>query len=306
MRLLFLVSVLTIAACSIARHTFSEDEGNVTKGIDEIQASFDDPQAINRIIAGATDDARWQLLFAYGETSGTRLDLVAASERTALLPDEESRWHFWDGYAHAAPWPGDDPAVHVARIRMLSGQRVHSALEDGVLLRFAQNHADDPQAIVEYAARWSALTGRAPNNGVRIGLQRALGDDMPKAISRASELPVEWQPDLYEELGWRVGMDPARARELTLSLMTTVPEPSRCSFVHGSVRGHALHVSLDDGMTLARDLSKDCETEAWKAVGWTVHQLHPYDPQIAEQLGASLGETQRVALLAGYREQEPM
>lgn len=297
---------LWVAGCGLARHEQACSEGDVNSEIERIVASFDRPEQVEATLAEASAEHRWQLLFAYGEVAGMRLDLAAASERTARLPDEESRWHFWDGYAHAAPWPGDDPAVHVARIRMLAGQRVHGALEDGVLLRFTQSHAKEPALIVNYAARWSTLTGRSPTNGVRIGLQRALGDDLPTAIAAAAALPEAWQPELIEELGWRVGSEPGPAAERTLAHLGLVPEPSRCAFVHGAVRGQALHVSLEDGMALARALPAICEREAWRAIGWTVHQRHPFEPAVAERLGEALSAVERAALLDGYRAHKPL
>lgn len=288
---LFLFSVCGPGACRAP-----EDPSSV--GEVKIAAIFHDPRQVERMIRDAEPADRWALAFNYGEEAGKRLNLSEGEALASRLGDPVLQQHFWDGYAHTAPWPGDDPAAHIAAIRALRGASARVPLEDGVLMRFTERNPGDVARVVAYAERWSALTRRSPTNGVRVGLQHALGDDMAIAIAKAAEYPRHWQPELYEELGWRVGASPAP--DSVIAAMEGVPPDSRCWFAHGAVRGVALHKAMDEAVTLNLSLPVACQAMGWRAVGWSLRQQHPDDPDSLKPYAERLSGPQLAALREGY------
>lgn len=267
---------------------------------DYITGVFDEPERAVAWIGDAEPGQRWARAFNYGEEAGRRLDVSEAERRARALTEPLLLQSYWDGYAHTAPWPDDEPANYIRAIRGLSGQALHVPLEDGVLMRFTERHAEDVPRVVAYAAQWSTLTRRSPTNGVRVGLQHALGDDMDAAIAKAAEYPEYWQHDLYEELGWRVGAHRDEDLAQVRRTYAAVPEGSRCWFAHGMVRGRALHVSIDDAIALNAEIPPICQAMGWHAIGWVLHQQYPEDRSVLEPYAAKLNEYQRNALQQGY------
>ena len=126
------------------------------------------------------------------------------------------------------PWVGDHSSVRSCRLHWKAasvgevvvaadGERVrgelvtehapstvHDLLYEGAIRAFTERHAEQPEQVLAYQAEVRRVAGLADNggvNGVRIGLQRALGYDLRRAIEVGQRYPEEVQPAILEELG---------------------------------------------------------------------------------------------------------
>ncbi|MEC7946950.1 MAG: hypothetical protein VX265_05235, partial [Myxococcota bacterium] len=174
--------------------------------------------------------------FAYGEGAGMGQDLAELLLRANALP-VGLRDPFIDGAAHTWSPPAEVPLSVVAdKINREVPPPWRSAFHTGVLMSWSIAHGADPAAVVPRSEEYGLLLGERPLDGVRIALQRVHGGDLAAAVALAAQYPVDYQPALFEELGWRSGDDGADV----CGIAERVPSAQRCAFVHGAVRGLTL------------------------------------------------------------------
>jgi len=219
----------------------------------------------------------WEEAFVAGEALGARplREVVVDAER--LSP--ELREVFWDGVAHGLPLQEDVPAF-VAEVTEHAPSTVHDLLYEGAIRAFTERHAEQPEQVLAYQAEVRRVAGLADNggvNGVRIGLQRALGYDLRRAIEVGQRYPEEVQPAILEELGWRLGDElprsaeaPARHAAVYLDLIA----PARhCLFVHGVVRGWSMRFLEAGGSIDLRGVPEECGDAGTRGLAWAAWTL---------------------------------
>lgn len=231
--------------------------------------------------------------FAYGEGAGLDEDLSALVLRAKVLP-VGLRDPFIDGAAHTWSPPAGVPLSVVAgKINRVVPPPWRSAFHNGVLMSWSISHAADPAAVVPRAEEYALVLGERPLDGVRIALQRVHGGDLVAAAALAARYPVDYQPALFEELGWRSGDDGADV----CGIAERVPAAQRCAFVHGAVRGltlrtdWAIQTASDDlGGAVVR-ASCGCAAAASRGVAWGLALRWGHRPQRAQTLARRLDRT---------------
>ncbi len=128
---------------------------------------------------------------------------------------------------------------------------------------------------------------------MRIGLQRARGEDLPEALRVAAAYPSEWQPALFEELGWRAGED--RWDDFD-ALLAQVPQEARCAFVQGAARGRVIRspwTTTEAADAQVEELAlrgAECQTSAWRGVAWGLLLTWEHSAGGPEQRASQLSE----------------
>jgi len=200
-----------------------------------------DPVEAGRKVGSLPAERAFHEIFSYGEATMAERGMAEAVERGARLPTS-AQHDFFDGAAHGWRVPlGSDPAVLYAELSAAAPRLYRERFEDAVARSWTEQLDGVPGLVVPRVEAWARITGTpVALDGVRVGLQRSRGDDLAAALAVAARYPTDWQPALYEELGWRA----AQSRwvwgwrwERTLG---TVPPATQCAFVHGSVRGRLL------------------------------------------------------------------
>lgn len=173
-------------------------------------------------------------LLRYGACRAQSEPLADAIAACTALP-APMRSDCIDGVGHGIPAGAVSPELAVGALASLPGP-ARAQLADGMARSWAEGAGGEPEATT--AALQAA--GIAPGdviNGLRIGLQRSRGDDLPAAIATAARWPASAWPALFEELGWRAGDEGPTAPFAHLGL---VPAPAQAAYVRGAARGAAL------------------------------------------------------------------
>jgi len=249
-------------------------------------------------LAHVPEDQRFGHTLIYGESCGA-LGPAQVRTRADALP-ESLRPVFYDGVGHrlqAAGWTLQD--VIAAAPEPLRGPLLDGRFQAVVLASDGQPDSVLPQVAVLQAE----MPAQSPYNGVRIGLQRRLGDDLPRALDTAAAYPPDWWPALFEELGWRVGdenLDPS-------GFLDRVPPQAHCHFVHGVVRGGALAFLEDPLWTRklterAGMAAPACWDAAWQGLATGLHLGLGQDPralsEAVDALFLSVPDSVQAALAA--------
>jgi hypothetical protein len=176
-------------------------------------------------------------LIQYGACRAQREPLNDAISACMSLP-APMRSDCVDGVGHGIPAGQVPPEQAVEVLAGLPGP-ARAQLADGMARSWAEAAGGEPEATT------AALTvaGIAPAdviNGVRIGLQRSRGHDLPAAIATAARWPSAAWPALFEELGWRAGND---ALKDCFTHIELVPPAAQPAFVRGAARGAALKLA---------------------------------------------------------------
>lgn len=199
-------------------------------------------------IADSEGKEQWSHTFAYGSQVGREsgADLAVARKLADAL-DPYLRVTFYSGLAHTAPWDVENLDAQLKAIEDHIEEGDRPALWTGLLIRYTMVHNGDPDRVLPFAESFSKRVGVMPYDGVRIGIQMGLGDDMVAALTLARRYPVAYRAGIMEELGWRVGDDgKMRDPKPVLALMPTVGDANPADFVHGVCRG-AWRIGADWG-----------------------------------------------------------
>ncbi len=255
-------------------------------------------------------ELQFEHTFYYGETCGRLETLEASTARGEQVP-ESLRLHFYDGLGHGLSLVDQTADEMVVQIDRFVQPVYRRNLYEGILRAYTEASAAEPDQVVPFAEAFVAQVGLDdPYNGVRIGLQRALGDDLPMAITTAQRYPQRYWPALYEELGWRsvvprptppdhvfeagpfAGQPSSRA---LVSYAALVPEDARCHFVHGAMRGRILerHGLDPTGWTaIASELAlldERCLAAGYQGVAWGIAVLAGHETPQAEWWMSQVG-----------------
>ncbi len=240
----------------------------------------------------------WLAAFMLGEQLGTSGDLDAARARAAQLP-RALRDDFWDGLAHAYPWDlvALEAQLGVIEAAIPEPYRFHA--HDGLLMHFTIAVEADPEQVVPFAEELARRVEMGPHNGVRIGLQQRLGDDLPAAIAVAQRYPEDYHPALLEELGWRAGDESDDPHADPLASLAVVGPAAQPAFAHGLCRG-----GWDAGDPLDRPnrwlaaLEPPLQHACIQGLAWNLQRAAPDSGAIDAAL-ASLDEPGWRAILEG-------
>jgi hypothetical protein len=252
------------------------------------------------LLGGTGLDDQWYHTFYYGEESGRLLGLEGAVGRAEWVP-QDLLGHYYDGLGHGYAALVDDPVATVRLIEEHVPEAYQMALHDGVLRHFTMESKGKPSKVVPFAQRYLRISGlKDPFNGVRIGLQRSLGNKLSDALAVAGKYPKVYWPALFEELGWRsAGHRPPRAKNATGPLVDDdaywakatewvrlhadlVPQASVCHYYHGAIRGRGLQYPWQDALGWARiqaeidALEPGCREAAYVGTAWAIfiHASH--------------------------------
>ncbi|MCB9763754.1 MAG: hypothetical protein H6739_28555 [Alphaproteobacteria bacterium] len=228
----------------------------------------------------------WRAVFRAGELCGESGDLHAALE-TARGLEASDRLVFLDGVGHGlGPPEGDGQGLIDALATLPPNER--RMLHNGVIRAYTQAHVDQPAQVEAWATDYAARAGGDvnPEEGARVGLQRALGADPVAARRAALTFPEAWWPALFEELGWQAGDAVDLARSHPQALGVAVPEVARCVFFQGAARGATMRAAVDGRLqpptAFIQRLSPACQRAAWRGVGFAVTITLRSDPAAAE------------------------
>jgi len=245
---------------------------------------LENQQTLEREIAAASGEEKWLRVFSYGEEVGRHIgpDLVEARRRADAL-EPEVRLTFYSGMAHTAHWDVEDVDAQVAEIQARVAEEHWPALFIGIYIRYTIVHDADPKLVVPFAERFSKNVGVPPYDGVRIGVQRGLGHDIPAALALAKRYPGEYQAGIFEELGWRVGDDGGLAdTALVSALLKDIDASERRPFVHGLCRASWRHGdSWEPYNALFPMLSPDSRESCLNAIGFTIAQQIPEEQELS-------------------------
>ncbi|MCB9760152.1 MAG: hypothetical protein H6739_09990 [Alphaproteobacteria bacterium] len=236
----------------------------------------------------------FEALFASGERCGEVLGPAALLSRAEGL-SAGRREVFLDGASHGLEAPDDLNAWFAALEDLDPSDRRY--FHDGALRAYTEAAGGDPGRVVPWATDYAHRAGmRDPYNGVRIGLQRAQGYSLPTAIRLAARYPDSWWPALYEELGWRAGDELDRRGEDPGALVKLVPEPAKCAFAHGAIRGLTqvnLPRQAEDWapvLEVMERLPDRCTPQMWRGVAWALLISLDEHPGVAEASLDALAE----------------
>jgi hypothetical protein len=230
--------------------------------------------------------------FAYGEGAGLVEGLPALVHRAGVLP-VGLRDAFVDGAAHT--WaPPDNVSLPVV-VKNIDGavpEPWREPFHNGVMVSWSIASEADPVLVVPRAEAYAGVRGRPVLDGVRIGLQRVKGGDLPAALALAATYPEAYQAALFEELGWRAGDDNASVCDLAVAVV----EAQRCAFVHGAARGRTLRTdwearSAAEGLGEAVSAGAcGCDAAAWRGVAWGLALQWGHRPQRARTLARRMDD----------------
>ena len=232
--------------------------------------------------AGTSGEEKWLLVFDYGEEFGRLFgpDLAEARRRADAL-EPETRLTFYNGMAHTARWDVEDVDAQVEAIKLAVAEEHWPALFIGLFIRYTITNDSAPERVVPFAERLSEAVGVPPYDGVRIGVQRGSGDDMPAALAIAARYPDAYQPGIYEELGWRVGDDGGLADpDKVAALLSGVAAAHHSSFIHGACRASwRFGDPWDRYNALFGRINREARDACLNAIGFTIAQQRP-DPSL--------------------------
>ena len=201
------------------------------------------------------------------------------------------RTEFFDGAAHSHRPVSFEATPLIRQIQETVPRDYQHFFHDGVLRSYTEEVMGEPEKVVAFASDYAdQVEGYAPFNGVRVGLQRAYRDDVSGALQRAAAYPEEFQPALFEELGWRVG-DIQKLSLLTQGdSIQWVPEASRCVFAQGVARGFVLRTEMQGAIRwpeistqLTTYVEPICARGTWRGLGWAVELTSAHDPVVFAQ-----------------------
>ncbi|MCB9746469.1 MAG: hypothetical protein H6740_28085 [Alphaproteobacteria bacterium] len=222
-------------------------------------------------------EERFEVVFGRGELCGALLGEAAWDlDPSALSPEWQRTWY--DGVGHGMRAPPADPEAWLRRVRALPAE-VHPLAHQAAIRAWTRSVDGDPARVLPWLEAYGErVRPEEQQNGVRTGLQAALGADLPAALAVALRYPEDWHPALLEELGWRAGDRRAGLSEAALPLLSALPEPARCPFAQGAARAFTMRL-LQDGRgaeapgwselpAFVHALSPSCQGAAWGGVGW--------------------------------------
>ncbi len=264
-----------------------------------------DPAEAAASFSGTRGPDDFAMAFSYGEASSGHLGLAAAVERGLLLP-EHARQDFFDGAAHGWTAPMDVSVVTIqAELEATVPRRWLNLFDEAVARSWTEQLDGRPDKVVPRIEAWSRATGKGlPLDGVRVGLQRSQGHQLRTALKIAARYPDDWQPALFEELGWRAGNDLLHWHVEYEGALSDTPENMRCVFIHGAVRGRLLHAGVPDDATGRKTVGQatasapHCSEAAWQGLAWA---LALREGDRAEQAAQVLAPPEREAVIQTLR-----
>lgn len=242
----------------------------------------------------------WLQAFEAGERMGRRCGAdLRGLARHAETVDPTLRRHYFEGASHSLQAPPGDPSEAIRTILDTLPIQVHDIMATGLLVARTQELRGEPEPSLAYGRALATRTGVDLQDGIRIGVQRSRGHDLPDALALAGRYPEELHAALSEELGWRAG-DEGLAPAALLDLRAQAPDP--CAFTHGAVRGSRAPRAT------VQALWRGCEEMAARAFIWNELKgdpPHAVADLTPEQQARVAQERQRLERHGGVAEVPP-
>ncbi len=242
------------------------------------------PAKVGAFIESQAGPTQSMTTFMYGEWCGWQLEIDRIVEIGEAMP-QRVQTEFFDGAAHGYRPEAFETANLIERIEGAIPKDYQRFFHDGVLRSYTEKVRADPEKVVDFSSDYaSRVEGYGPFNGVRVGLQRTFGDNITEGLKKAAEYPDDFQPALFEELGWRVGDGQDLGRVGTEGLAKLVPETSECVFAQGIARGYVLRLEMmgktdwtDVSAQLTEHVEPICARGTWRGLGWAIELLSAHD-----------------------------
>ena len=231
-------------------------------------------ESIQEKIRDTPPESSFAHLFRAGERCGLQHDLPRLIEMGSQL-GRDNALVFLDGAAHTHAFDPRQVSESLQAVQRDVPLEYRTLFLKGVALHQALAHGDQPQRMLDFARTFQKVTGEPiPFDGIRVGLQRKMGDDMAKAVSIAMQYPAAYHRPLLEELGWRATVHHNPETVLGRAAAQSIPTPTRCIFVRGAIRGWTLRQPLStrsEWTTLHRSIRpalQACPSEGRMGLAW--------------------------------------
>lgn len=188
-------------------------------------------------IMKAPESRRWDVVRSYGVLAAEKLSFEQIRLRGDALPMALEA-AYYDGAAHHQRGDFDSLDNWVTEIDTFIPDVHRAFFYDGIMRLFVVANAESPEMVMKFAEKLSRRTGGSDlSNGIRIGIQQALGSDIEGASAVASTYPPHIHAALFEELGWRVGDEQGVSATHWARYRDSIPPTSQCAFAEGMTRG---------------------------------------------------------------------
>ncbi len=229
---------------------------------------------IQKKLRNTPPESAFAILFRAGEQCGLQHELTTLIGLGSQLQQEHALV-FLDGAAHTHPFEPERLTDSLQIVKRDVPLEYRTLFFKGIALHQALAHADNPKKMVDFARTFRQETGEPmPFDGIRVGLQRKLGDDMVRAVATALQYPDSFHRPLLEELGWRATAHHNPETVLNRPAAQSIPMPNRCVFIRGAIRGWTLRQPLSkasDWTTLKQSIRstlRACPTEGQLGLAW--------------------------------------
>ena len=245
-----------------------------TKKVPSIASKFiaiHNPEEFKNIVDKTPEYQLFPTVFSIAETDVAHLDIAEIVTYANVLP-VEIRIDFYDGIAHGRNWNVPTPEMDFTAIAQHIPTQYHERLWNGyvmaVIIYFQGNAKQSLRQISKYMQKFPYDF----TDGLRVGVQRLYGDDIPKALQVVSTFPKQYRGKMLEELGWKVG---EHNSNISHSLDILLPQISEnlCAFMHGVARGNTMitlsneqYDVLDKNLELLTHKTPSCVKEIRRGV----------------------------------------
>jgi len=238
------------------------------------------PGEVGEFFSSQTGPTQSMNTFMYGEWCGRQLPLENIVAISREIPPQTLA-EFFDGAAHGYTPETHEAKVLVPIIESTIPKMYQHFFHDGVIRSFTEEHKADPAQVIPFVTKYAEqIENYTPHNGVRVGLQRALGHSPTRAMEMAALYPEDYHAALFEELGWKIGDGLDLTRIQSEGLVAHVPETSHCVLAQGIARGYVLGMEMKKQISwpqieteLTTHVAPICERGTWRGVGWAVELL---------------------------------
>ena len=249
------------------------DEKSIDKKDVKERMVLNGPQDLKKIVESTPYERSFAVIFSIGEQELANRSWAEIKEFEQVIPKNQTA-DFYDGIAHGRDWTRLTSA-EVEEIFTYVPIGVHERLWNGMVMRRLIVHNGDLTQALSVLKPYQHRFPYQNTDGIRVGIQRLFGDDIPLAIQKAQALPEIYHATVYEELGWRDGQD--HQSEVVLHNVESVESEHQCIYLEGAARGKAMaalqQMDIDSVATFSQDLwtaQPLCKPNIRRGVQWAM------------------------------------
>lgn len=228
-------------------------------------------EEFKNIVANTPEHTLFPTVFSIAETELANLDIVEIVAYANVLP-VEIRFDFYDGIAHGRHWNVPAPERDFTAIKQNIPTQYHERLWNGYVMAVITHLQGDAKQSLRHISKYMQEFPYDFTDGLRVGVQRLHGEDMPKALQVVSTFPKQYRGKMLEELGWKVGEHNSNISHSLDIVLPQIPE-NICAFMHGVARGNTMitlsneqYDVLDKNLELFSQKTPSCEKEIRRGV----------------------------------------